>query len=83
VKYGKCKLHPAVRRLIRSNVLFLLVNSGTSCKIAYGSGAISGFFSQDNVKLGDVVVKDVVSASLSMCLCIKLYCIVIKQIFET
>ncbi|CAJ2628855.1 unnamed protein product [Trifolium pratense] len=33
--------------------------NGTSCKIAYGSGAISGFFSQDDVKLGDVVVKDV------------------------
>lgn len=51
---------------------FLLVNSGTSCKIAYGSGAISGFFSQDNVKLGDVVVKDVVSVSLFTSSCIKI-----------
>ncbi|KAK4282683.1 hypothetical protein QN277_014030 [Acacia crassicarpa] len=32
--------------------------NGTSCKITYGSGSISGFFSQDNVKVGDVVVKD-------------------------
>ncbi|KAE9598177.1 hypothetical protein Lal_00004084 [Lupinus albus] len=31
--------------------------NGTSCKISYGSGAISGFFSQDNVKVGNVVVK--------------------------
>ncbi|CAL0320919.1 unnamed protein product [Lupinus luteus] len=32
--------------------------NGTSCKISYGSGAISGFFSQDNVKVGDVIVKN-------------------------
>ena len=37
--------------------------SGTSCEITYGSGSISGFFSQDNVKVGDVVVKDQVSTS--------------------
>ncbi|MGR2462422.1 pepsin-like aspartyl protease, partial [Salmonella enterica] len=28
------------------------VKNGTSCQIAYGSGAISGFFSQDHVKVG-------------------------------
>ncbi|KAE9618902.1 hypothetical protein Lal_00047844 [Lupinus albus] len=32
--------------------------NGTSCKISYGSGAISGFFSQDNVKVGNVIVKN-------------------------
>ncbi|KAJ1425560.1 Saposin-like type B, region 1 [Sesbania bispinosa] len=32
--------------------------NGTSCKIRYGSGSISGFFSRDNVKVGDVVVKN-------------------------
>ncbi|KAL2325637.1 hypothetical protein Fmac_024695 [Flemingia macrophylla] len=32
--------------------------NGTSCKITYGSGSISGFFSNDNVKVGDVVVKN-------------------------
>ncbi|XP_061367247.1 aspartic proteinase-like [Gastrolobium bilobum] len=32
--------------------------NGTHCKITYGSGAISGFFSQDNVKVGNVVVKN-------------------------
>nr|AFX73040.1 preprofigain A [Ficus carica] len=31
---------------------------GKSCEINYGSGSISGFFSQDNVQVGDVVVKD-------------------------
>ncbi|KAH1229500.1 Aspartic proteinase [Glycine max] len=32
--------------------------NGTSCKIGYGSGSISGFFSKDHVKVGDVVVKN-------------------------
>lgn len=31
---------------------------GKSCEIPYGSGSISGFFSQDNVKVGNLVVKD-------------------------
>ncbi|WOG89992.1 hypothetical protein DCAR_0209233 [Daucus carota subsp. sativus] len=31
--------------------------NGTSAAIQYGSGAISGFFSQDNVKVGDLLVK--------------------------
>lgn len=32
--------------------------NGTSAAIQYGTGAISGFFSQDNVKIGDLVVKN-------------------------
>ncbi|OMO86209.1 Peptidase A1 [Corchorus capsularis] len=32
--------------------------NGKSCEINYGSGSISGFFSQDNVKVGGLVVKD-------------------------
>ncbi|KAF1890797.1 hypothetical protein Lal_00043094 [Lupinus albus] len=32
--------------------------NGTSAAIQYGSGAISGFFSNDNVKVGDVLVKN-------------------------
>ncbi|XP_038880988.1 aspartic proteinase-like isoform X2 [Benincasa hispida] len=32
--------------------------NGTSASIQYGSGAIAGFFSYDNVRVGDVVVHD-------------------------
>ncbi|KAK6796486.1 hypothetical protein RDI58_004187 [Solanum bulbocastanum] len=32
--------------------------NGESAAIQYGSGAISGFFSEDNVKVGDLVVTD-------------------------
>ncbi|KAK7284461.1 hypothetical protein RJT34_19207 [Clitoria ternatea] len=31
--------------------------NGTSCEITYGSGSISGFFSQDHVKIGSAIVK--------------------------
>nr|GMD10170.1 aspartic proteinase-like [Ipomoea batatas] len=31
--------------------------SGTAAAIQYGSGAISGFFSNDNVQVGDLIVK--------------------------
>ncbi|XP_022923994.1 aspartic proteinase isoform X2 [Cucurbita moschata] len=32
--------------------------NGTSASIRYGTGAVSGFFSYDNVKVGDLVVKE-------------------------
>ncbi|OVA16625.1 Peptidase A1 [Macleaya cordata] len=32
--------------------------NGKTCQINYGSGSISGFFSEDNVQVGDLVVKD-------------------------
>ncbi|KAL9341364.1 hypothetical protein Peur_064689 [Populus x canadensis] len=32
--------------------------NGNFCEIHYGSGSVSGFFSQDNVQVGDLVVKD-------------------------
>ncbi|KAM7481863.1 hypothetical protein LguiB_006446 [Lonicera macranthoides] len=32
--------------------------NGKSCSITYGSGSVSGFFSQDNVEVGDLVIKD-------------------------
>lgn len=37
---------------------------GKSAEIHYGTGAVSGFFSYDNVNVGDLVVKDqVISVS--------------------
>ncbi|KAK7275181.1 hypothetical protein RIF29_16290 [Crotalaria pallida] len=39
-------------------VLYPVVPFGTSADIQYGTGAISGFFSYDDVKVGDVVVKN-------------------------
>ncbi|PIA60664.1 hypothetical protein AQUCO_00300292v1 [Aquilegia coerulea] len=34
------------------------IKNGKSCAIQYGSGSISGFFSEDNVQVADLVVKD-------------------------
>ncbi|XP_010271041.1 PREDICTED: aspartic proteinase-like isoform X2 [Nelumbo nucifera] len=31
---------------------------GNSCNIHYGSGSISGFFGQDNIQVGNLVIKD-------------------------
>lgn len=39
----------------------MTIDSGKSCEIRYGSGSISGFFSQDNVKVGDLTVEDQVN----------------------
>ena len=38
-------------------------HTGESAAIQYGSGAISGFFSEDNVKVGDLVVTDQVTTT--------------------
>lgn len=38
-------------------------NPGKSCEIKYGSGSVAGFFSQDSVKVADLIVKDQVSYS--------------------
>lgn len=54
-------------KLFRSNkgvsnrklkLYILNCNSGKSCQINYGSGSISGFFSQDSVEVGDLAVKN-------------------------
>lgn len=37
------------------------IDAGTSAAIQYGTGSISGFFSQDSVEVGDLVVKNQVN----------------------
>ncbi|KAM6565683.1 hypothetical protein CsatA_024811 [Cannabis sativa] len=49
-----CYLHSKFKARLSSTYTKI----GIPCKIPYGSGSISGFFSQDNVKVGDVVVKE-------------------------
>ncbi|XP_073138377.1 cyprosin-like [Henckelia pumila] len=49
-----CYLHPRYK----SSKSKTYTKNGKSCSISYGSGSISGFLSQDNVGVGDVVVKD-------------------------
>ena len=43
--------------------------AGKSAEIQYGSGSISGFFSNDAVKVGDLVVKDQVMLSFNLVAC--------------
>lgn len=35
-----------------------IYHAGKPASIQYGSGAISGFFSNDNIQVGDIVVKN-------------------------
>ncbi|KAK7264826.1 hypothetical protein RJT34_32438 [Clitoria ternatea] len=42
----------------RSKLSNTYTKIGTSCKIPYGRGHISGFFSQDNLRIGEITVKD-------------------------
>jgi hypothetical protein len=45
-------------------VCFDVHYSGVPCEIPYDDGYIYGFFSQDNVKVGDIIIKDQVSICL-------------------
>lgn len=45
-----------VRFFIHTRICLAVI--GTSAAIQYGTGAISGFFSDDNVRVGDIVVKN-------------------------
>lgn len=38
--------------------IFVASDIGRHCKINYGSGSISGFFSQDHVQIGEIVIKN-------------------------
>jgi phytepsin len=49
-----CWVHPK----FKSKKSSTYTKIGKPCSIRYGTGSISGFFSQDNVKVGDLVVKD-------------------------
>ncbi|KAF5738806.1 hypothetical protein HS088_TW13G01707 [Tripterygium wilfordii] len=49
-----CYFHSKFRARLSSTYTKI----GIPCKIHYGSGSISGFFSQDNVKVGDDIIKD-------------------------
>ncbi|XP_020202315.1 aspartic proteinase oryzasin-1 isoform X2 [Cajanus cajan] len=42
----------------RSKISSTYTEIGTPCKIPYGQGSIYGFFSQDNVQVGDIIIKD-------------------------
>lgn len=41
----------------------VILLEGKSAAIQYGTGSISGFFSEDNVQIGDLIVKDQVYIS--------------------
>jgi hypothetical protein len=45
-------------------VCFDVHYTGVPCEIPYEDGYIYGFFSQDNVKVGDIIIKDQVSICL-------------------
>ncbi|KAL6188359.1 hypothetical protein ACLB2K_039752 [Fragaria x ananassa] len=49
-----CYFHSKYRATMSSTYTKI----GIHCKIPYGSGSVSGYFSGDNVKVGDIIVKD-------------------------
>ena len=58
--------------MLSSFLKFISVAVGTSAAIQYGTGAISGFFSYDNVRVGDLVVKKQVMLANTFCILIYL-----------
>ncbi|MED6175048.1 hypothetical protein PIB30_074854 [Stylosanthes scabra] len=49
----------------KSKISSTYTEIGTSCKIPYGRGSIYGFFSQDDVKVGHIIIKDQVFAEIT------------------
>jgi phytepsin len=45
-------------RIVQSASLSCSIRPGETCKITYGSGSIAGFFSDDDVLVGDLTVKN-------------------------
>lgn len=56
------------------------MNAGTTAEIQYGTGAISGYFSQDNVKVGDLVVENQVIYTCLFTFNLIRYCVKIYMI---
>ena len=44
--------------IIRLLNVFVDSDIGRHCKINYGAGSVSGFFSQDHVQIGEIVIKN-------------------------
>jgi phytepsin len=63
-KWRLCFEHFSWRKLFfpDSDAFFCFISPGKPAEIHYGTGAISGHFSEDSVTVGDLIVKDQVSA---------------------
>ncbi|XP_058730035.1 cyprosin-like [Vicia villosa] len=60
VPSSKCRLSIAcyIHSKYRSKLSSTYTKNGTSCKIPFSRGYIPGFFSQDNVKVGNIIIRD-------------------------
>ncbi|PNX96859.1 aspartic proteinase oryzasin-1-like protein [Trifolium pratense] len=60
VPSAKCRLSIAcyIHSKYRSKLSSTYTKIGTSCKIPFGRGHIPGFFSQDNLKVGNIIIRD-------------------------
>nr|GEW90877.1 aspartic proteinase [Tanacetum cinerariifolium] len=56
--YGEIGMSCYVHPKYSSRMSTTYKRNGKSASIAYGSGSISGYFSKDNIKVGDLVIKD-------------------------
>ncbi|WJX96388.1 phytepsin [Trifolium repens] len=60
VPSAKCRLSIAcyIHSKYRSKLSSTYTKIGTSCKIPFGRGHIPGFISQDNLKVGNIIIRD-------------------------
>lgn len=71
LSWSTCSIGCWPKNLFIQTFFCLICHTGKSAAIRYGTGAISGFFSQDSVKVGDLVVKNQVNvASHFVCVCV-------------
>lgn len=52
------------------SIIIFIYHAGTAADIHYGTGAISGYFSKDHVKVGDLAVMNQVIVDLVLCMCL-------------